>query len=72
MQHQRLKKYVLGCHLGWVDRRFGHLFMKTWPPRTYFCNRWCFVNRPARNAQFTPSRPLRESWQFCCLCVGSV
>jgi len=31
-KHQRLKKYVLGCHHGWMDR-FGCLFMETWQHR---------------------------------------
>ena len=35
-KHPRLKKYVRGCHLGWMCRRFGHLFTETWQQRTYF------------------------------------
>jgi len=35
-QNIRIKENVLGCHLGWIDRRFGQLFTETWQPRTYF------------------------------------
>jgi len=39
MKHHQLKNYVLGCHLGWMNKRVGHLFTETWQPRTYFFNR---------------------------------